>query len=304
MSNKNNNNIFGLKNLPKNVPPAAAGAGVPTANLLGLNEPRPFDAALFLDNDAKYIRQVAACDPSETMMKAHKVAGSQFLMGKEVSSGTMTRYLDSLSEGGKAFGKMVVSYITFAAKLSREAAEEYLDEGAGIREGDVRVVQEWVARNAGKNLAVLLDWDRTITTIEGGFYTAGSFEEMMKIMAAQVDTRGLTLENMMEYYVGGPRRLAMLQDMFDFLYTSGNVTIYILTNNRVCIDYPTLLAEMASVLTRGRPIRFICSASHGQNKQSAILATGELKHLCPMKGGKRRKKTRRVRGKKQITRRR
>jgi hypothetical protein len=323
----NNNNIFGLKNLPKNVAPAAN--AVPQANLLGLNANAippaphapaapaalpanleelmpPFDTAFFLDNDSKYIGQVRACDSSEGKIKAHKVAGSDYLMGVGLESDAMTRHLENLTEGGRAFGNMIVGYIAFLAKnYPGFLREEMIDEGSGIRAEDVRALREWVERNTGKRMVVLFDWDRTLTTIEGGFYTANSFAEMIKTLASFVDTSGLTVENMVEYYVGGMERLTMLQEMFDFLY-SKNVTIYILTNNRVCIDHPKMLTQLANVLTRNRQVHLICSAAHDHNKQRAILATEKVRHLCPMRGGKRSKHThkRKGRGKKRSTRRR
>lgn len=309
----NNNNIFGLKNLPKNLAP---GGNAATANLLGLNAIPPvaapvaaaplpanleellppFDTAFFLDNDSKYVRQVRACDSSEEKIKAHKVAGSDYIRGVALESAVMTRHLANLSEGGRAFGRMIVEYIAFLAKnYPGFLREELIDEGSGIRGDDVRILRDWVEVNAGKRRVVLIDWDRTLTTIEGGFYTSDSFEEMMKTLMSYVNTNGLTVENMVEYYVGGMERLTMLQEMFDFLY-SKNVTIYILTNNRVCIDHPKMLTQLANVLTRNRPINLICSAAHGQDKQRAILATEKVKHLCPMRGGKRPKTTRKRKG--------
>jgi hypothetical protein len=317
-----NSNIFGLKNLPKNVAPAAN--AVAQANLLGLNASPPlaaapfpvplpanleellppFDTAFFLDNDTKYIGQVKACDTSEEKIKTHKVAGSEWLRGVGLESDVMTRHLATLSEGGRAFGKMVVDYIAFLAKnYPGFLREELIDEGSGIRGDDVRVLREWVEANAGKRLVVLFDWDRTLTVVEGGFYSADSFEGLVKVLGSFVNTSGLAVENMVEYYVGGMERLTMLQEMFDFLYTK-NVTIYILTNNRVCVDHPKMLTQLTAVLTRGRPVHLICSASHGQNKQRAILATDKVKHLCSMRGGRRSKQTRKGKGKKRSTRRR
>lgn len=281
---------------------AAAGAG---PSVVTEESTAPFDVGLFIDNDSKYINQVSPCDRSTTKLKTIEVLGTYYLEGSLLTSPEMKRHMDRLSKEGNAFGKAIHGYLKFAAKSEgrrEKDAKEWLDEGCGIKAHNVSTIKQWVTANAGKKMAVLFDFDRTLTTIEGGFYVTNTVEDLKSAIAAVgVKTDGLTTEGMVDYYVGGPERVAMLQEMFDFLYSTGNVTIYILTNNKSCVQFPTIMMEMMNVLTKNRPVKLLCSASYGENKRAAILATEELKHLCPLRGGK---KTRKGKGKKTGTRRR
>jgi len=104
-----------------------------------------------------------------------------------------------------------------------------------------------------------------------------------------------TFEGYLEYLVGGPKRLTMLQEMFDSLYER-NVDCFILTNNTACPEARGMFQAFGSILTRGRPITIICGMDFGGRKDIAMRGkttnTGPLAHLrtlCMTKGGRRRK---------------
>jgi hypothetical protein len=103
-----------------------------------------------------------------------------------------------------------------------------------------------------------------------------------------------TLEGYLEYLVGGPERLTMLQEMFDMLYAE-NVDCFILTNNTACPTARGMFQAFGELLTRGRPITVICGMEFGGRKDFAMRGkasnTGSLAHLrrlCITKGGRRK----------------
>lgn len=305
----NNNNIFGLKNLPKNVAPV--GANVPTENLLGLNVPpseananlinlfSPFEAAFFLDNDSKYINQLSPCPK----IKAQKVPGREILHGTPLDGTIYRIYMSDMTSAGAEFGLAIKRLIQ--TQLSRGLLyEENIDFGSGIAEVHIDMLRAWLEEHKGKKLAVLLDYDRTLTQVEGSFFLGNSLEEMKKTLVAYgVPSEKVTLEGFVEYYTGGATRMKMLQEMFDMIYSYQNVSVYILTNNPACFNYSELFSDVLRVLTKGRPFGLLCSAKTGGNKRTAVQQGGPLfQGLCPAVGGRRKKKTRRHAKKRKQTR--
>jgi hypothetical protein len=305
----NNNNIFGLKNLPKNIVP---GPNVPTGNLLGINVPvsevnknlknifSPFEAAFFFDNDSKYIDQLSPC----VKIRSHKVAGSEALDGTRIGSPKYQSYINEMTSAGADIGNSIASLIR--TQVSRGLAyEEYIDFGSGISEADIAILKAWLEEHAGKKLAVLIDYDRTLTQLEGSYFLGNSFDEFKKTLVAYgVPSDNLTLEGFVEYYTGGSTRMKMLQSMFDLIYSTPNVSVYILTNNPACFSYSDFFTNVIKVLTKGRLFGLLCSAKTGGNKRTAIQQGGPLFYgLCPAQGGRRKKKTRRHQKKRKQTRR-
>ena len=315
----NNNNIFGLKNLPKNV---VAGPNVPTGNLLGLNAEAPasvsvsaglpanlrnlaapYDAAFFFDNDTRYISQVSACAPK---IKSHKVAGREYLRGTPIGGTEYKNFMANMSGVGEEFGRTIA--VLIALQGARGVPyEEMIDIGSGIAPMDIAVLKTWIGEHTGQKLAILIDYDRTLTQIEGSYLLGNSFEEMKSILAAnKVPSDTLTVEGFVEYYTGGHERMEMLQKMFDDIYATPNLSVFILTNNPACFRNEGLFREIIGVLTKGRPFGLLCSAQTGSNKKVAIQQGGPmLKGLCPAAGGRRRiKKTKKHHKKRRLTRRR
>jgi hypothetical protein len=109
-----------------------------------------------------------------------------------------------------------------------------------------------------------------------------------------------TYEGYLEYLVGGPERLVMLQEMFDKLYDN-HVDCFILTNNTACPNARGMFQAFGSILTRGRPITIICGIDFGGRKDFAMKGkatnTGPLAHLrtlCMTRGGRRRGKNKKT----------
>jgi hypothetical protein len=294
MANANTNtNIFGLKNLPKN---AGVPTNVPQGNLLGLNLNRnlltvlkPFDAGLFVDNDESKINEVALCG---SKMSVRKVTETEkrprgFLLTDPIYKA----HLGKLSKTGTDAAAVIQQIILKASGGVALQQREYLDIPSGINEEDVQFIHQWVTDRRGQKLAVLFDYDRTLTVTEGGYFLGNgtSFQAMKGELETvhKVSSEGLTVEGFVEYYSGGYERLQMLQEMFDFLYTN-NVTVYIVTNNGSC-KKDGLFREIISVYTKGRPFVTVCGVDYGGNKKRAIESLDILKPICSAVGGRRRK---------------
>lgn len=309
-----NANIFGLGTLPKNN--GKKNENVPLGNLLGLNEPvknqsanledlfpKPFDAAFFLDNDQGHIEKLASCGDNLT---ARKVPDGN--MGVRLDSPYfLDTFIGGMSEKAKRAAEVFVKIL-----LWNQNSVENLDIGSGIGPEDSKAVKEWVSRNAGKRLAVLIDYDRTLTVIEGGFLLGTSLEDMKEYLYGQIppphldfrdELDDLTIEGLVEYYVGGQERMRMLQSFFDFLYEN-NVSIILLTNNVACPSRRGIFHEIMDVLTRNRPSTVLCGMDFGFDKKRTIQEQGSVYgKVCPiLQGGKRnRKRTRRIPKKKRKT---
>jgi hypothetical protein len=144
--------------------------------------------------------------------------------------------------------------------------------------------------------------------MEGGYFLGNSIYEMKKIIVEQVGKKedlelyvpGFTAEGFAEYLAGGTERLAMLQDMFDYLY-GHNVRVILLTNNTGCPRARNLFRELMLVYTKNRPVEVICGVEFGGDKGRAVLGketnSGDLKSLRQMcstrRGGRQKQKVKR-----------
>ncbi len=243
-------------------------------------EEKPFDAAFFLDNDYTYIIQVRPCEPK---IIAHPVPGSMGAVPEvSLESKPYKNLLKRLSPAGKAYAAAIAPLVK---------GGERIDEGSGIQERDIEALGDWISEHEGQKLAVLFDYDRTLTVMEGGNFLGQTFEEMKTALGAP----SLSVEGMAEYYAGGIKRLRRLQSMFDALYEMPNLTLYVLTNNPVCLQNVPLFTEVLHVFTQGRPIKLLCSYAFRSNKRLAIQSDPLLAPLCSAAKGGRRKTHRRKR---------
>jgi hypothetical protein len=258
----------------------------------GMNGPvgtKQYDAAFFLDNEQRHIDTVGSC----MGITARKVPGSERIMAIPFTHFLSEKYIQSLSPQGQQ--------AAFILKTIMRAFEanplEYYDFGSGIQQEDVDVVKAWVQEQKAqgkKDLAVLFDWDRTITFIEGfmplppGFGApAAEYVRQWVVQApflqSAVDLLPQTsVEGFVEYYVGGPKRLQMLQELMAYLTKEG-VDICILTNNPSCFKYTIPFEQMTMVVTNNVPVTFICAANYPTKKNALITnakAKTEFQRLC------------------------
>lgn len=264
-------------------------------NLLNLF--KSFDRGLFVDNDEEKIAEIDSCGDKMTVRKVTETAKRP--PGVLLKDPVYQEHLGKLSTTGLESASVLQAIIKLAAGGVTYQEREYLDIPSGIdeeRSKDITFIKNWVTSNSGKKLAALFDYDRTLTVTEGGYFLGnGTSLQAMKDMLQttyKIPAEGLTAEGFVEYYSGGYKRLAMLQDMFDFLYAN-NVTIYILTNNGSC-KKDGLFREIISVYTRGRPFVTLCGVDYGGNKKKTLQSLPVLRQLCSTAGGGRRRKTRHV----------
>lgn len=251
-----------------------------------------YDAGIFLDNDKTNVDTVALCGGS---MKTVLVP-CQEQAWVSLQSVEMYEYVASLSPEGREAAMTIHKM----ARIFGSEFERY-DKESGIQEEHVKIVEDWVAsqRVGGKNkrLAALFDWDRTLTVIEGlySFGTEGlagapavleehlSIYPTLKYVIERWNT--MTPRAVAEYYFGGPRRVKMLQNMFDYLY-SENVDIFVLTYNPICVSNRRLMEDLMNVLTRGRRVGYFCANSFiGLDKKTTIQRNDEhgfaFSLICP-----------------------
>lgn len=277
-------------------------------------------AGLFVDNDKRKIDEVEKCKGAMETLHVKETPGYEpqkfvFTTQEEyiTASNGFRNYIETykddnkLTEAGKAaadlFTRITLQNPRKVQKTWKGPIEyiyeENIDENSGITEDNVKFIKNWVTKNKGKHLFILFDYDRTLTKIEGGFFVGNSIQEMKDTIRGY-GTEGLTAEGFIEYYAGGPGRVKMLQDMFDFLYDPQyHIDIYIVTNNPSCLVSRNrgLLDEVLRVLTKGRPLKYLCGVDYEGNKYKTILSDAVLtKEVCPRiyGGGKRKRKTRRL----------
>lgn len=252
----------------------------------------PYDAGIFLDNDKKNIDIVALCGSkmATILIPCNPSAAVH------INSPIIEEYVNSLSPEGKEAAKTIL----MMSHAIENQIERY-DPTSGIKAPHVEEVKNWVLgqrlENSKKRLVALFDWDRTLTIMEG-IWSFGSeglagiprallpyFKRFKNLPSAMERWDTMTPKAVTEYYCGGPERVNMLQEMFDFLYEN-KVDIYVLTYNPSCETNRRILEEMMNVLTRNRRVGYLCaSMEKGRDKKKAIQKSGEyaaaFEAVCP-----------------------
>jgi hypothetical protein len=277
-------------------------------NGTGMNVPPPppkqYDAAFFLDNEQRHIDTVGSCKGITT----RKVPGSDPVMAVPLSHFLSEKYVQSLSPQAQQAAFVLHTVMSVFGERF-----EYYDFGSGIQQEDVGAIKAWVQEQKAqgkKDLALLFDWDRTLTFIEGfmpiptGFGApAVDYFRQWLVQAPSLQTvidilPQIPVEAYVEYYVGGKARLSMLQELMAYLTNEG-VDICILTNNPSCFKYTIPFEQMTMVVTNNVSVTFICAQPY-RTKKLALEKDDKAKRLfgqvCkPSQGGKRktRKRSRR-----------
>jgi len=235
-----------------------------------------YDSALFLDNDLTYIEQLKWC-PKITSIHVGGIQGSppevNIVDGPEYEE-----FRSGLSDEGRA--AMNFFCINFNNR-------DLYDSTSGIKEEHIEQALNW-AEGDGKK-AILIDFDRTLSVIEG--FSADNYPNTLTFKQ-RYPQPGITAEGYMNYLVGGTDRLYRLQAMLTLLYAQ-DIDVFILTNNPGCVNSPVYFNDLVSVLTQGKPVNYICSLRFGSNKYYAVVNTPGFASLCAFEGGARRRHIRR-----------
>ncbi len=244
---------------------------------------------IFIDNDPDFRKDVAEGCKGFTVLEIDQTPRGQHF-GLDIFSEDYDRFVKRLSHKGKAAASVLKVF------LEREGIrEESYDSRSGIQEEHVAQLKRWVNERKHHKLLCVLDFDRTLTVMEGGHFVGTSLESWKETMKdVGKDTNFLdtfTAEGFAEYLAGGTKRLRMLQDMFDFLYKH-SVKCFLLTNNTACMESRGLLKELVEVYTKGRYIKVVCGLEYGGQKSLAIRSNTKVrKFLCSAQRKTRKVKT-------------
>jgi hypothetical protein len=270
----------------------------------------PFYAGIFLDNDVKHRNDVSgACFGKIT---APIVPEGPVVIGPDGKKQPPTVHVES-KEYGEFIEKLSPETDTSAAavfsqlRILYSSGYETYDSISGINDKIITEIKDWVNKeeHKGKKLVAIFDFDRTLTVMEGGFFNRNSVADLRDFFAENFlksfpilkkPLSNLTPATFAEYLAGGGERLAMLQEMFDFLYDN-KVSIVLLTNNSACPNARNLFQELTQVYTKGRPVEILCGAEFEYKKGRAVQEAKSLSEMCSkpkQKAGGRRRKIRKT----------
>jgi len=204
-------------------------------------------------------------------------------------------------------GEGMEPYINLVKSLNKPILlDDPYDSASGIRASHIDELRTWLdglALEDYSKVAVIFDWDRTISMFEG-IIKYNLLQSKMSQQDLAEDMQNKINESMMTYLLGGMDRLTMIRNMLNMLSEKG-VQIFILTNNASCgvgenfSKYVTLLTDKIPVAN------ILCSypAPHSGNKKAYLDSNPHFSLLkTPTTGGKRRyKKTRRAHKKRRIS---
>jgi hypothetical protein len=243
--------------------------------------------AIFFENDAGHAAAVAGC----AGIKVVKVSSGAPTENPAPADNFYRQYLAK------------VEALTRAHTPVKENANRWLTAhklqyytGSGIGPEHYIIYDEW--RKTGDRKYLILDWDRTLTQVEGilipqeeklnnseGIY---SLEEKLALICS-VSVPGSaplrlppdTLEQIVLYLCGGPARVRFIRELAADAVEAG-LKIIILTNNPVAFLKPTYFETVVRQLL-GQEFRVICSArgtAAGGNKRRALELDPKLGALC------------------------
>jgi len=141
------------------------------------------------------------------------------------------KYLKTLTLGPKLFG----GYL-----LLQNMWEGY-DPKSGLK-GDLLDKFIELVKNKPQVIDIcIFDWDRTLTLIEGIYTTSPDAKSFLK--SHGLDTIGLKVSDMAEFYFGGARRVKKLQKLWKLLYQRG-CSIWIITSNEGLQSHPNIFYQL------------------------------------------------------------
>lgn len=262
-------------------------------NVVNMSE--RFDRAIFFDNAQAHINEVSrACKN----IQAVKVNDSWIHLTPILRTDPVMIEYDAKFVGN--------SYLAFVNKFS--PTDETYDEGSGITRMNIGTFYDWEkeTEDATKR-ALILDWDRTITMMEGFLLPQNSDisfkdDEIRKAMriAPEDQIQEITAKDVLVYLCGGPERLAMLQTWLADVARK-DIHIMIVTNNTGCVTSATLFRELVEELLQdNKDFSIICSGRNTKyigNKGLALKGDERFDGICVNPAGGRRRKTRKSRRK-------
>ena len=197
-------------------------------------------------------------------------------------------------------------YINLIKSLGRPVLlNDPYDPVSGIRASHIDELRTWLDELALEDyskVAVIFDWDRTITMFEGIIKYSILQSKMTEQELPEAGQNTIN-ESMITYLLGGMDRLTMIRNMLNMLSEKG-VQIFILTNNGSCgvgenyTKYVTLLTDkipLANILCsfpppyRGNKSMYLDSNPHFSLLKTPFLTGGKRRYKKTRRSHKKRR---------------
>lgn len=253
-----------------------------------------YEAALFIDNDPGYIADFHSCQGIDTL----KVGGASVPPEIRADSPSAQAYRRRLSSKGQVLFDFFKEFQLETASPENVHAYIWYDARSGIQPWHIPKIKTWIRNQQGKNAAVLLDFDRTLTVQEGFYSMEAQTLAAWKSKALSVFKgpdkekwqhllEPIEWSDILEFYCGGSKRLAMLKKLIHFANQHG-VDTYILTANPTCSENPNMFSSLVKDL-HSTKIPLLCAASTGGrvNKRLSLLrgpVGSRFAALCDTRG--------------------
>lgn len=261
----------------------------------------PFQAAIFFDNAAKHIAEVETACPHITCVKIPETSIHSPML--HIDSPAMVDYINNN-------GLQSNSYLALTNRLT-DGHHGY-DIMSGIGYHHVENFNSWEEHTnvAGPNRVLILDWDRTITIMEGftlpagpavSFVDNGILNALLPSIPRDIIERAPALQEVtvldtLLFLCGGQTRCAAIGKWLNDVAIKG-IHIMILTNNGACVASPNLFRELVTALLNGYANYSIgCSSApiYNGNKGAVLMDDARFATLCPRAVGGRRNKNRKI----------
>jgi hypothetical protein len=141
--------------------------------------------------------------------------------------------------------------------IQKIAKSDTYDPKSGISMLDIDTFYLWEKQTRQKNnyRALLLDWDRTITQVEG--------------FLLQASIPNIDAKDIIVYLCGGKERFAMLQAWLADV-KSKDIEIMIVTNNSGC-NWPVFRYLANAFIPNIRPDQIVCGVNFDYHKSLALM---------------------------------
>lgn len=241
------------------------------------------EEAIFFDNDEVRLNEVGSFCRNISLVKVPETRSD--IMETPFVDVSIRDFIDSEKEKGNIYLNRIIE---LGIKGDR------YDAVSGINDTHNSIINEWLKNTEdSRNRAVLFDWDRTITKVEG-FYNLSAVAPLEYREAHNLDYKKL-LEDTLIYLCWGNERLEMVRNLMRTLHHN-NIHIFILTNNSGCgsPEYLHLLKQLFQEI----PFLTICGKFYGFNKGEALRShrkfTNICKHIESVRDSRKRKSRRRT----------
>ena len=188
--------------------------------------PEEYSAAIFFDNDPNKIQNVA--DKCPYIQGQHVPETAYEIHPLPLNFPPLKTIVNAAGgEDNKYLKYLRAMYVT----------TDYYDPVSGINPVVHRpIIEEWLHSLESPNTSVvLIDWDRTMTVIEGYYnseYDTYKNDPRFRVLFSTF-TKEELYEDILRYLLGGDERLAALRSIFSIIGDL-NIHICILTNNGSC----------------------------------------------------------------------